>query len=121
MTFAPVLALDPGYRNLGIAIVEAGRILHSETMLVGSPHAPLKFGRAVAEKMEDLRIAYGPFRAVAFETPPFITQNIKVSSLLWHTMGAVTAWAALQDYPIWDIMPQKLKRHCCRVNKTAWN
>ena len=116
-----ILALDPGYRNLGIAIAEPGSIIHSETMLVGSPHAPMRFGNSIAQRFEDLRIEHGPFDAVAFETPPFITKNIKVSSLLWHVMGGVTTWASLQGYPIWDIMPQKLKRHCCHVTGKQWN
>lgn len=116
-----VLAFDPGYRRLGIAITEPGRIIHTETMLVGSPKAPLKFGGTMVNKLDDLRCEYGPFTVVVFETPPMIPKNVKVSALIWHVIGAVTAWATMNNYPHWDIQPQKLKRHCCRVLGMPWN
>lgn len=116
-----VLAFDPGYRNLGIAVAEPGRLIHAETLLVGSPRAPLKFGARILDHLDDIRVKFGPFDAVVFETPPLIPRNIKTSALIWHVMGAVTTWAATQGYPVWDIMPQKLKRHCCRVLGMPWN
>lgn len=116
-----VLAFDPGFRNLGIAVAEPGRLIHAETLLVGSPKAPLKWGARILDHLDELRIQYGPFDAVVFETPPMIPKNVKTSALLWHVMGAVTAWSATNGYPVWDIMPQKLKRHCCRVLGMPWN
>mgnify|MGYP002630574318 FL=1 len=114
------ISFDPGYRNLGIAICEEGRLLYAYTLTVGSPHAPLKMGKTAVDFIDDLRITYGPFDVVTFETPPFV-KNMKVSCLIWHVMGAITGWAATHGYPIWNIAPITLKKVCCNVMGHAWH
>ena len=77
-------------------------------------------GKTIIEAIDELRLDYGPFDAVTFETPPYV-RNLVTSCLIWHVMGAITGWASGQGYPIWDIRPTELKRHCCRVVGREWH
>ena len=115
-----VLSFDPGFKNLGIAICEPGEILFATTEMIGSMKAPLKFGKKVVDILEELRVEYGPFDAVTFETPPYV-RHMVVSCCIWHVMGAVTGWASTHGYKTWDIRPQTLKKHCCKVVGRAWH
>lgn len=115
-----VLSFDPGFKNLGIAVCEPGELLYAATESIGSMRAPLKMGKKLVDILEEIRIAHGPFDAVTFETPPYV-RHMTVSCTIWHVMGAVTGWAANQAYPIWDIRPQTLKKHCCKVVGRSWH
>lgn len=117
-----ILALDPGYANLGIAVVEVDtenlgvnsvkKIHHSETLRVGCAARPLKFAEKLWERLEGLGESFA-FEGVAFETPTFIIRQIRTTALLWHTMGIVTAWAASRELPVRSQAPITLKRTAC--------
>lgn len=117
-----ILALDPGYANLGIAVVELDednkglntivKIHHSETIRVGCASRPLKFAEKLWHRLEGLGESFD-FDAVAFETPTFIMRQIRTTALLWHTMGIVTSWATHHGLPVRSQAPITLKRTAC--------
>jgi len=120
-----ILSLDPGYANLGIAIVEVDRskrglkairaIPHSESIRVGNAIQPMSFSRRLLPALKQLDKDWGPFDAVAMETPPFIMRRVKVRCLIWHVMGVVSCWAAYEGIPIRHRSPIQLKKTACQV------
>ena len=122
-----VLGVDPGYRNLGLSIVEvsddrrAVKILHSENMSVGKATAPMAFTKFLWPKLEDLHDRYGPIEAVASETPPFIMSQIKTTAFLWAVSSIIVAWAHAKNIPFRHASPLSLKKAVCRAFQRKWD
>ena len=115
-----VLGVDPGYRNLGLCILEihprngSARKLWSGTVSIGTPNNGLAFVKFLWPKLEELNQKYN-IQGVATETPPFIKARPKISSLLWGIGTIIAVWAYLKDIPFRHAMPLTLKRACCAI------
>ena len=125
-----VLAVDPGYSNLGLAVVEIERaggfrcvreVFHSRNVKVGNAVRPIAFAANVVRELDDLERRYGKFDAVALETPTFIQKQLRTTALIWHTIGAVLAWAAVRDLPPRWLSPMQLKRVAAGLLGREWD
>jgi Holliday junction resolvasome RuvABC endonuclease subunit len=115
-----VLGVDPGYRNLGLCILEinprggSARRLWSKSISVGTPNNGLAFVKFLWPVLEDLHKEYN-IQGVATETPPFIKARPKISGLLWGIGTIIAVWAYLKGIPFRHAMPLTLKRACCAI------
>ena len=113
-----VLGVDPGYRNLGLCVLDirngAARKVWSGTISVGTPNNGLAFVKFLWPKLEELNQKYN-IQGVATETPPFIKARPKVSSLLWGVGTIIAVWAYLKGIPFRHAMPLTLKKACCSI------
>lgn len=122
-----VLGVDPGYRNLGLALVrmsadgKAAKVIHSQNMSVGKATAPMTFTKFLWPELERLNAVYGPIEAVASETPPFIMGQIKTTAFLWAVSSIIVAWAHSHNIPFRHAAPLSLKKAVCRAVGKEWN
>jgi len=122
-----VLGVDPGYRNLGLALVrvandgKAAEVIYSKNMSVGKATAPMAFTRFLWPELERLNAEYGPIDAVASETPPFIMGQIKTTAFLWAVSSIIVAWAHAREIPFRHAAPISLKKAVCRATGEVWN
>jgi crossover junction endodeoxyribonuclease RuvC len=109
-----VLGIDPSLRGTGLALVEfqAGRtpvLLRSRTVKVPSsrpmPAALAEIHRAVADFIEH---AEG-VRHVALEQTIYV-QNFQTAQILGAARGAAIAAAALNDLPVFEYAPLRVKQ-----------
>jgi Holliday junction resolvasome RuvABC endonuclease subunit len=122
-----VLGVDPGYRNLGLSIVDitedgkTAEIMFSKNMSVGKATAPMAFTKFLYPELERLNAEYGPIEAVASETPPFIMGQIKTTAFLWAVSSIIVVWAHVKDIPFRHAAPLSLKKAVCRAAKKKWD
>jgi len=113
-----ILGVDPGYRNLGLAVIDVSgprpTLVWSARKSIGSPDSGLAFVRFLWPILEELHTVYD-IQGVATETPPFIMTRVKISSLLWSITTIIATWAFVRGIPLRHIMPLNLKRACCRA------
>lgn len=115
-----VLGADPGFKNLGLAVVEfsetgaAPVVLWSQDVYVGDADHPERYAPMLVPYLENV---YGEwsFTAVAAETPPMIQKNLKTSCMLQRTFGVVDGWAACRGIPVQYRSPVALKAAARRV------
>ena len=118
-----VLAIDPGYANLGIAILDMQRgtkgvnsvrkVVFSDTLRVGDAAHPLLFARKLIPHLNKLDEEYGPFDVIGMEGPTFIMRRVMVTALIWHVIGVLTGWAEARKIPIRHRTPIQLKKAAC--------
>lgn len=107
-----VLGLDPGFRNLGMAVVsvsgESAEVTWSTNLHVGDGDGPQHYSKTLVPYLNRI---YDEFRfeAVGAETPPFIQQQIKTTALLHRVFGNIECWAYERDLPVRYIMPTGIK------------
>lgn len=122
-----VLGVDPGYRNLGLAIVrvnddgDEAEVVFSKNMSVGKATAPLAFTKFLWPELESLNKEYGPIDAIASETPPFIMGQIKTTAFLWAVSSIIVAWAHDRKIAFRHASPISLKRAVCRATGRVWD
>lgn len=122
-----VLGVDPGYRNLGLALVRVNEdgneaeIIHSKNMSVGKATAPLAFTKFLWPELERLQAEYGPIEAIASETPPFIMGQIKTTAFLWAVSSIIVAWSHHNKLAFRHASPISLKRAVCRALERPWD
>ena len=122
-----VLGVDPGYRNLGLAVVrispdgQTAEVLHSKSMSVGKATAPMAFTKFLWPELVRLDTDYGPIDAVASETPPFIMGQIKTTAFLWAVSSIIVARSHAQDIPFRHASPISLKKAVCRALQKPWD
>lgn len=121
-----ILGIDPGYTNLGLAVIDSTtkEILWSETVTAGVAARPDLFGERLWPKLESIGRAF-ELDGVATETPPYLTPGrgkgrskailVKTSALLARVSGIIQAWAASRDLDYMEIAPLTLKRYCKRL------
>jgi len=113
-----ILGVDPGYRNLGLAILDISgprpSILWSKNKSIGSPSAGMEFVRFLWPLLDELHTEYG-IEAIATETPPFIAGRPKVSALLWAISSIIASWGHAKGIPLRHAQPLTLKRACSRI------
>jgi len=121
-----ILGVDPGYRNLGLSVVEIDeystriKILSSQNMSVGKATAPLMFTKFLWPTLSSLHSQYG-IDAIASETPPFIMGQIKTTAFLWAVSSIIVAWAYSEDIPFRHASPISLKKAVSRVLQIPWS
>lgn len=122
-----VLGVDPGYRNLGLALVRisddgtAAKVTFSKNMSVGKATAPMAFTKFLWPELERLHAEYGPIEAVASETPPFIMGQIKTTAFLWAVSSIIVAWSHAKGIPFRHAAPLSLKKAVCRSVGKPWD
>ena len=117
-----VLGIDPGFRNLGLTIVDlkSMTILHSENMTVGHSENIISFVKFLYPKLTELHKQYN-FQGIGAESPPFIMKQIKTTAGLWAVMSIVMSWAFERDIPFRHASPISLKRAVVSYNGDQWN
>ena len=122
-----VLGVDPGYRNLGLAILRvsedggSAEVLYSKNMSVGKATAPLAFTKFLWPELERLDAEHGPIQAIASETPPFIMVQIKTTAFLWAVSSIIVAWSHHKALAFRHASPISLKRAVCRAAGKPWD
>lgn len=122
-----VLGVDPGYRNLGLAILrvsddeKSAELLYSKSMSVGKATAPMSFTKFLWPELEKMNAEFGPIQAVASETPPFIMGQIKTTAFLWAVSSIIVAYAHVNKAPFRHASPISLKRAVCRGTGKEWD
>lgn len=122
-----ILGVDPGYRNLGLSIVEtsadeqSAKVRHSTNVSVGKVTAPLMFARFLWPKLDDLNKKFGPIEGIASETPPFIMGQIKTTAFLWAVSSIIVSWAHVNGVPFKHSSPISLKRAVCSILGRVWS
>lgn len=120
-----VLGVDPGYRNLGLAILEIEgsevRLIHSRCMAVGRVTAPLAFTKFLWPALNELDQEFGPIDGIASETPPFIMGQIKTTAFLWAVSSIIVAWSHAKGLAFRHASPLSLKRAVCKILGVEWD
>jgi len=131
-----ILGIDPGYSNLGVAVVDLGgptpQVLWSDCIHVGAHSSrPEGWAARLIPKLDDLAERFAP-QVVATETPPFITPTrkmsmeavgrlVKTSALLSRVSGMIQGWAHSRGLDYGEIAPVALKRHVAKRLGIRWN
>ena len=108
-----ILGIDPGYRSLGLALVdtENGDIVCSKTIDCGTN--PLTQHKLLNLALDDLLDDHPDIELVATERPPFgfagSKTGGKTACLMWWVLGGLGSWAARRKIPLRDITPTALK------------
>lgn len=105
-----VLAIDPGYDRLGIAVVEGTS--SKQSVLWSDCVSPAKGTGSerlaeVAEAVRDALTTYSP-HALAIETL-FFSKNKKTALLVAEARGAILAIAGMAHIPVIEFSPQQIK------------
>ncbi len=115
-----VLGVDPGQRNLGLALVDtaAKKVLVTKTIDCGT--APYAMQKAVVRGINELLKDYPKPARVATENVPFgFGGNSKRGGItacyLWFILGGVAYWAATEGIPVSGIAPKALKTYAART------
>ena len=119
-----VLGIDPGYRNLGLAVLGVSDFgeerLRSGTWCVGPADKGVDFAKLLWPRLEKLDLQYN-IEAIATETPPFIQRQIKTTALLWAESSVIAAWAVHRGISVEHASPIAIKRATARALKLPWN
>jgi crossover junction endodeoxyribonuclease RuvC len=106
-----VLAFDPGYERLGVAVVEklSGKevLVHSECVRTAAALPFEKRLKALGKSAEGLIKKYKP-DAVALEEVYF-EKNAKTAMQVAAVMGMLTYIAAARDLPLYHYTPLQVK------------
>lgn len=101
-----VIAVDPGYDRIGIAIFEKNKLLHSECFIpqkgIFAERLSLLF-----KHLQDLIEKYKP-NALATETL-FFTKNQKTGIQVAEARGVILLSASLAKIPVFEYSPQQVK------------
>jgi crossover junction endodeoxyribonuclease RuvC len=107
-----IIAIDPGYERLGIAVIEkelSGKevLIYSECFKTSSklPH-PERL-RLIQEKIKKIIKEYNPERC-AIETL-FFSNNQKTALLVAEARGAIIATSASEGLEIFELNPNSIK------------
>lgn len=106
-----VLALDPGYDRLGVAVIErvdgTEVLLHSACIETSKDHSLPDRLMRVGEAVSDLLIQYTP-NAVAVETL-FFNKNIKTAIGVAQARGIILFLAKKTGCEVYEFGPQEIK------------
>lgn len=115
-----ILGVDPGYRNLGLALLdinEEQRIvtpLWSGSLSVGTADNGLNYVKFLWPKLNEIYAEHG-CDGVASETPPFIMRQIKTTAMLWSVSSVISCWAYTSGLSFRHAAPMTLKRAVSRA------
>ncbi len=105
-----VLAIDPGYDRLGIAILESGRpetVIHSDCFQTPKTLSHPARLVAVQKELERLITLFSP-KALATETL-FFSKNQKTALKVAETRGVILSTASNCDLKIYEYPPVQIK------------
>lgn len=109
-----VLGIDPGYKNLGLAVVElsetgaAPTVLWSQDVYVGETATPEHYSQTLVPYLNNVYSQW-EFTAIGTETPPFIQQQIQTTALIHRVFGNIECWAYERGLPVRYIFPTTIK------------
>lgn len=105
-----ILAIDPGYDRLGIAVIEGNpsrpTLLWSDCILPAKGAREERLGQ-VSSAITDAISEYSP-DAIAIETL-FFNKNIKTGIGVAEARGAILAMAGISRLPVIECSPQQVK------------
>lgn len=101
-----VIAIDPGYDRIGIAILEGTHLLHSECFVPESKEFSERLKLAAAEIYRLIGIFHPD--ALAMETL-FFSKNVKTAMQVAEARGAIILTAAQLNLPLFEYSPQEVK------------
>jgi crossover junction endodeoxyribonuclease RuvC len=107
-----ILAIDPGYQRLGIAVIEGGNgarenLVYSECFETEKSVAHADRVASVSVKIRDVIKKYKP-SAVATETLLF-SANAKTAIKVAEVRGVILAEASLSKIPVFEYNPMTVK------------
>jgi len=101
-----VIAIDPGYDRVGIAVMENGILVYSECFVPPKGAIALRL-QAVFRKVSAVIREYEP-DALAIETL-FFTKNQKTAIHVAEARGVITLAGAEAGIPVLEYSPQEVK------------
>ncbi len=101
-----VLAIDPGYDRVGIAVFEKEVLVHSECFTPPSKEFATRLVE-IQSHLDDLVQEYQP-QALALETL-FFNKNHKTALKVAEARGAITVTAAKHGLTVHEYSPQAVK------------
>lgn len=92
-----VLGVDPGYRHLGLAVIETEPLTlsYSQTVVVGTSDAPQSYTHTLVPYLNNIQAEFH-FEAIGTETPPFIEGQIQTTAMLHRVFAIIETWAFMQ-------------------------
>lgn len=115
-----VLGIDPGYKNLGLAVVEfsetgaAPTVLWSQAAYVGETASPEHYSRTIIPYLNNIYTDWA-FTAVGAETPPFIREDVQTTALIHRVFGNIECWAFERGLPVRYVSPRSIKAKARRL------
>jgi len=118
-----VLGVDPGYRNLGLAVTAFhangdAELVWTDCLCAGNDRRPLDFPRNIWPTLKELEAKFN-IEAVFTEVPPYLSV-VKTSALVWSAATVVGAWAADKGIPYHGVTPVELKKTVAKVLGQRW-
>jgi len=108
-----ILGIDPGYRSLGLALVNTEKCAIVCAKTVDCGKQPLAQHKILSRALDELLNDYPDVKLVATERPPFgfagSRSGGQTACLMWWVLGGVGSWAAQRRIPMRDITPKALK------------
>jgi len=108
-----VLGIDPSLRGTGLALVDFARgrnpvLLRCQTVKVPPKH-PMSFALAAIHRAIEAFLADFEVKHVALEQTIYV-QNFQTAQILGAARGAAIATVALQDLPVFEYPPLRVKQ-----------
>jgi Holliday junction resolvasome RuvABC endonuclease subunit len=128
-----ILGIDPGYTNLGLAVIDTDgpRLVWTDCVTVGVHSRPDLWAKKLWPILESLGQQFA-IEGVATETPPYLTPQgstrksqkahlVKTSALLARVSGIIQGWAESRNLPYQEIPPVTLKRTAAALLEVPWD
>lgn len=117
-----VLGIDPSLRGTGLALLDfntrgAPHLLHSETLRLNNALAMAECLAAISTAVTKLLTKY-PVDHVAFEQTIYV-QNQNTAQALGAAKGAAMAAAGLQNLPVFEYPPLRIKQAVVGFGKAS--
>lgn len=117
-----VLGVDPSLRGTGLAVIEfSGRkqpiLLHSRTVTVKSPRPMADCLGAIFRSLTEI-LGHYDVRHVALEETIYV-QNFRTAQILGAARGAAIAAAAVQELPVFEYAPLRIKQAVVGVGRAS--
>lgn len=120
----PKLGVDPGFSNLGLAVVdgETQAVLESRCHLIGHRKDYASWPSFVRKLIQEMQSRWG-FDGIAIEAPPVFNdkpRNLETTNLLWYACGLVLG-ACESTAGIKVVSASVVKKHTALVQGTTWS
>lgn len=115
-----ILAIDPGYDRVGVAIVKPGRpseLMHSECIETNKKDLQEKRLKAVYDRVTEIIKEWNP-SALALETL-FFSVNKKTAIKVAESRGVIVLLAGLHTLPLVELSPQEVKQAMTGVGNAS--
>ena len=108
-----ILGIDPGYRSLGLALVDTEKcqVIDSRTVDCGRNH--LTQHKVLATELDHFLDGFEVPACIAMERVPYGfgggSSGGRTACGMWFVAGGLAMWAARRDIALRDITPTALK------------